>query len=56
MLKYFQKNLNKSKCQKCIVRFGINIENLETLKYHMFFKNALVFLLFKVSVVMNSKK
>ena len=34
-LKYFQYNLNKL---KCVVMFAINIENLKSLKYHIFLK------------------
>ena len=37
--------------EKSIVLLGINIENLETLKYHIFFKKTLG-LLFAVTVVM----
>ena len=41
--------------------YAINIENLEKLKYHIFFKKQSlycyqVFMLFTVSVVMNMKK
>ena len=36
--------------------FVVSIENLKTLKYHMFLKKHEVFLLFVVSVVMNVKK
>ena len=36
--------------------FAINIENLETLKYHIFFKKHQIFLLFTVNMVMNIKK
>ena len=41
---------------KCIVMFGIDIDNLKKLKYHIYFKGHKVFLLFTVSVVMNTKK
>ena len=36
--------------------FAINIENLQTLKYHIFLEKHKLFLLFTVSVVMNIKK
>ena len=36
--------------------FAINIENLKTLRYHIFFKKHQIFLLFTVSAVMNIKK
>ena len=35
--------------------FAMNIENLKTLKYHIFLKKQ-IFLLFTVSVAMNIKK
>ena len=35
--------------------FAINIENLKTLKYHIFLKKHKPLLLFTVSVVMNIK-
>ena len=35
--------------------FAINIENLNSLKYHVF-KKKQIFLLFTVSMVMNTKK
>ena len=40
ILKYFQENLNKS---KCILMFAINLENSKKLKYHIFLKNIKFF-------------
>ena len=52
LLKYLQHHLNQL---KCIVMFAINTENLKQLKHHIFLKKHYVFLLFTVSVVMNTK-
>ena len=41
--------------KKCIVLFMVNIENLNTLKYHTFFLKKLFFLLFAVSATMKIK-
>ena len=38
ILKYCQQNVNKLKWWKSIVVFAINIENLKTIRYHIFLK------------------